>query len=504
MNFYVLPIQQTEIFIMKLKHPLIAASLLFLTACGSDSKKSEVVIEEQPPAKTLSGKVIDGYVTGATVFLDLNGNTELDGNEPSALTGDNGEYSLDLNAEQYDCQAYVPLVVDVPVGSIDSDTGEVTEAYQLVFPPLMGSAIVTGSITDITPLTTVIWESIKSEILLKDEDLNNPNLACDAIRDNHEKIDELARHIEQTLSDMVTYYNVSQDAIFADYIANGDSETHALAILIVKGLKKGFAEASALKQSNPNSYIDVKYLKSSEGWVRKEYIYTPSGNPDSNGWSAHTRVESVTHRVSDDLEVIGEQVDFYNRNGSARTIGNDKIELATSEEPCNNNEYLNYYESLGANEVHEREMTNITSTCTDSDNQKYVFNMQWNDMDKRLGHIGQYIIRFDAEAEQFMMFADINSFFKNKNQLDYTAINAEIDGLSYHYDDDLSDTNSLNEVFSFVILTKLTEENGLRVEYKKVMQGTDGWNYETTKFNADGTYTKECKNWEDTDWSDCQ
>ena len=404
---------------------------------------------------------------------------------------------------QYDCQSYVPLVVDVPVGSTDSDTGEVTEAYQLVFPPLMGSAIDTGDITDITPLTTVIWESIKSEFLLKDEDLDNPNLACDAIRDNHDKVDELARHIEQTLADIVTHYNISQDAIFADYIANGDSTTHELAVLIVKGLKKGFAESSELKQNHPNSFVDVKYLKTSDGWVRKEYIYTASGNDNSNGWSSHAKVESTTHSVSDDLNVIGDQIGFYNRKGSAKNVGDDKIELATSEETCNTREYLNYFEAVSTNVVHEREMTNITSTCVGEDNQKFVFNMQWDDKDKRLGTIGQYIIRFDTAAEQFMMFSDIERFHQNKNQLDFAAINAEIDGLNYHYDDDISDTTALYEIFSFIILTKMVEENGLRVEYKKSMAGLDGWNLETKSFKSDGTYSKECKAWDADDWTGC-
>ncbi len=486
---------------MEVKNSLIAISLFALTACGGGGdSEAPVKTQPTPPAATISGKVIDGYVTGATVFLDLNGNTVLDNNEPSATTGDNGEYSLDLDSAQYDCQSYVPLVVDVPVGATDSDTGEVTEAYQLVFPPMIGNAL---NSTDITPLTTVIWESIKSEFLLKDEDLDNPNLACDVIRDNHEKVDELARQIQQTLKNIVTYYNISESAIFADYVANGDSATHELALLIVKGLKKGFAEASELKQNHPNSFVDVKYLKASDGWVRKEYIYTASGNDNSTGWSSHATVESTTFSVSDDLETIGQQIDFYNRQGSAKNIGDDKIVLATSEETCNTREYLNYYEKLGTNEVHEREMTNITSTCANEDNGKYIFNMHWSDWDKHLGTIGQYIVRFDAETEQFMMFDDIKDFHQNKNQLDFAAINAEIDGLSYHYDDDISDTTALYETFSFVILTKMVEENGLRVKYKKVMAGVNGWNYETTRFNADGTYNKECKAWDEKAWTSC-
>lgn len=488
---------------MNVKFALTAISLLSLTACGGGSGESTTP-EPTPPAATISGKVIDGYVSGATVFLDLNGNAILDNAEPSAVTGENGDYFLDLDTEQYACQAYVPLVVDVPVGATDSDTGEVTQAYQMVYPPLMNSPFETGSDADITPLTTIIWESLKSEFLLKDEDFENPNFACDAISNNHDKIEELARHIEQTLGDMVRHYNISQEAIFSDYIANADTETHELALLIVKGLKKGFAEANELKETHPNSTIDVKYLKTSEGWVRKEYIFTPSSDTGSEDWADHATVESNTYSVSDDLEILGEQVDFYNRRGAVKNIGEDTVELATSEETCNDNEYLNYFEVISDNAIHEREVTNITSTCDAHSNQKYVFNMNWSDKNKRLGTIGQYIIRFDIDAQQFLMLSDLHNFYPNRNELDFEAINAEIDSLDYHYDDEIIDTTDLSDVFSFVILTKMVEENGLRVEYQKVMSGVNGWNYETTRFNADGTYSKECKAWDEDNWSDCE
>ena len=77
-------------------------------------------------------------------------------------------------------------------------------------------------------------------------------------------------------------------------------------------------------------------------------------------------------------------------------------------------------------------MTNISSTCTDEDKKKYVFNMDWS----------------------------------------LQTSNAEIDALRYHYD--ISDTTALYETFSLVVLTKIIEENGLRVEYKKLRASFDG------------------------------
>lgn len=474
-----------------------AISMVLLAACGGGSSSQDP--SSTQPVATISGSVIDGYVSGATVYLDLNGNNELNDGEPSSLTGNNGEYFLDLDASEYDCQPYVPLVVDVPVGAIDSDSGEVTEAYQLTFPPLIDSPL---DNTDITPLTTILWDVFKDQYLLPDETLDSPTLVCDTIKDNHEKIEELKRNIDQTIEYIVEHYNISEDAIFSDFIANGDSQTHELAVLIVKGLKKGLAEAQELKRPNPNSYVDVKYLKTDTGWVRKEYIFKPHGHDDSNGWSSHTQVRSTVQEVSDDLEIVGDLIDFYNRDSASKKIGDDNVELATSEESCNNNEYLNYFEKLDSNATHEREIINLTSTCGGT-NGKYIFNMDWTDDDGRLGHIVQYIVRFDEETEQFLMFDDLKRFHQNKNQLDFDAINAEIDGLNYHFDDEISDNTLLNKTFSFVIFRKYTEENGLRVEYLKEMKGLDGWSYQAKRYNDDGTYTLECKSVGSDTWTGC-
>ena len=48
------------------------------------------------------GSVIDGYIAGATVFLDANKNGVLDASEPSATTGPKGEYELDIPLETFD------------------------------------------------------------------------------------------------------------------------------------------------------------------------------------------------------------------------------------------------------------------------------------------------------------------------------------------------------------------------------------------------------------------
>jgi len=48
------------------------------------------------------GAVIDGYISGVTLFLDANKNGVLDAGEPSTTTNSNGEYYLDIPFETFD------------------------------------------------------------------------------------------------------------------------------------------------------------------------------------------------------------------------------------------------------------------------------------------------------------------------------------------------------------------------------------------------------------------
>ncbi|MEG4300995.1 Calx-beta domain-containing protein, partial [Microcoleus sp. Pol11C1] len=51
---------------------------------------------------SIRGLVIDGYISGATVFLDANKNGVLDTNEPSTTTDSNGEFNLNIPFETFD------------------------------------------------------------------------------------------------------------------------------------------------------------------------------------------------------------------------------------------------------------------------------------------------------------------------------------------------------------------------------------------------------------------
>ena len=63
-------------------------SELITTLFASSDYKGETITQ------TISGKVIDGYITGATVFMDKDGDGVLDANEVSTTTDNDGDFTL--------------------------------------------------------------------------------------------------------------------------------------------------------------------------------------------------------------------------------------------------------------------------------------------------------------------------------------------------------------------------------------------------------------------------
>ena len=127
-------------------HSLLAILLASgtLAACSGGSGSSSAA----SPQPSVSGKVVDGYLKNAQVFLDLNSNGAFDLGEPNGLTGDNGQFAFAATTDQIN--AY-PIIAKVIAGqTIDMDTPNqtVSREYTLTSP--------VGRTTVISPLTTII------------------------------------------------------------------------------------------------------------------------------------------------------------------------------------------------------------------------------------------------------------------------------------------------------------------------------------------------------------
>lgn len=317
---------------------------LGLSACGGgggDSGSSGS--PETPPVQkmAISGKAIDGYVQGATTYLDLNFNRQLDEGEPNAVTSNTGDYRLELTEAQQECAQYVPLVVDVPVGAVDLDTGPVEQAYQMVLPPQF-KPVTQEDFYHVTPLTSVMWSTVEKELA------SGGPLTCQSVMADQQKREQLMASLDQAVNRMVYHYNIPEEKIYEDYIAAGDSETAALAQDMVRGLQKSFSASEELKRQHPDaSYAYVDYhigdYRDNDNaypaaWYREQGIYWPNKSrtelvkvSDDFSQDIRTIIYGEQTKVTGNGYAYGNSVEFESRKGDGTPYSCDiKESIATT------------------------------------------------------------------------------------------------------------------------------------------------------------------------------
>lgn len=123
----------------KLSMLAAAASAVVLAACGGGGGSG-------PLASAITGVAVDGYLQGATVFLDINRNGIADAGEPSTTTDLSGRYALDYSGVTGSITG-LPVVV---TGGVDSDTG-------FAFAGKLAAPIESARQAQVvTPLTTLV------------------------------------------------------------------------------------------------------------------------------------------------------------------------------------------------------------------------------------------------------------------------------------------------------------------------------------------------------------
>ena len=126
---------------------LLSMSLVILVACGGGGGDNASI--------TIGGVAIDGYLGGAKVCVDLNMNFKCDAGEPSAITKDDGSYSIpwsDGNAA-----GLVVITETLPTTKDSDDLGKTFEEVGKK-PFVLAAPVPEGDTTDvkITPMTTMI------------------------------------------------------------------------------------------------------------------------------------------------------------------------------------------------------------------------------------------------------------------------------------------------------------------------------------------------------------
>jgi len=300
-----------------------------------------VVVEAPLPVATFTetGTVIDGYLTGATVFMDLNYNGIMDSDEPSAITGELGAYNLELTEAQQECAQYVPRVTLVPVGAIDSDdpTTPVASAYELTRPPQF--AVDASSLTDIdniTPLTSIIWNDIATGLADAGVDnidaaklYNNPSACTNLINDPTLQ----AFVVSQVKANEVKFgntTNISITGLYEDYIASGNPESHDIAKQLVARFQARLRFENELRAANPDAVrVNVFFIEGTSNWRIIKRVKTPTVlnsetiNVDNVTW---TTMGLPLYKTSESTILIG--------NILYKTIKNARYRINTNNYSC--------------------------------------------------------------------------------------------------------------------------------------------------------------------------
>ena len=139
---------------------LATAALISACSGGGSASSSSTII---------AGAVIDGYISGATVCLDLNRDLVCNVGEPSAMSGANGAYSIEVPAAtDLSGRSTMHLVVTVPTTARDSDapTAPISVPYTMLAPADMPTVI--------SPLTT----AVSARMIIGGESLANARIGA--------------------------------------------------------------------------------------------------------------------------------------------------------------------------------------------------------------------------------------------------------------------------------------------------------------------------------------
>ncbi len=224
-----------------------------LSGCGGGSSDSVALTDGPVVPAAVSGVVADGYLSGATVCLDVNANKKCDVDEPVATSGAGGKFTIDADElaklPAGGLPADYPVLVEVPATAIDEDTNAaVGKAYVLAAPA--------GKPEFVSPMTTLVQNQIESNPSLSAEDAetqvkaqtgigSDSSLFEDYVTPKTEgfteaqvlarqvelaKVHKVARVVATTMADMKTTVEQAAQTAGVDLEANLD----ALAKIVVE------------------------------------------------------------------------------------------------------------------------------------------------------------------------------------------------------------------------------------------------------------------------------
>ena len=238
-------------------------SLTLLAACGGGGGSSSGASFPSTSTSTsqLSGKAIDGYLSGATVCFD-NGAGACDTSLPSTTTDASGNYTLKVTG------SVTGKKIDVIVTPSTTDLSNPTTPFTSTFTL---SAVVSGSSQNVTPLTTMVVSQLNAGLTADQAKQAVQNLVGSSVDPN------------------------------ADYVSSGDSGTASVAASMV-GHMTALAGQGAISWSQVQATMNAYAAKGNVAGVQQSDVDAQLANPAfSKAIDATTALANRLYTVDGDL-----------------------------------------------------------------------------------------------------------------------------------------------------------------------------------------------------------
>lgn len=325
---------------------ITTAILLSLLIVGCDNDDDVSIVQDEP--FTLSGAVIDGYISNALVWIDMNRNGVLDGDDPQAYSSFDGTYTLELSESQANSIIGLPIFAKLTNESVDVGTSPLSSSEELesllsdgtlttIFsadkpnhsitlsmPPLNQnslSSLMDGSIDQqvISPFTTKVYQDIEEtlsrlmEVEFSEDEQEQLILLISQMVD-----DSVTGQIDQLRTDLDCASTCTDEElanlIQGDFLASGfqSEEMGEIAQSLVEEMKQNEDKAQELSEKwGEDAVASYQTFSGTD-------FYTPynTTSPITVNYSGHS--QSVT---------VGTQISSETYNEEHRVTGPDTTVL---------------------------------------------------------------------------------------------------------------------------------------------------------------------------------
>ena len=266
---------------MKVKGLVLAVVGLLLATFLAGCSNNDSGGGAQPVSNMISGKVSDGPIHGATVFIDSNNNGEHDSSEIFTVTDYDGSYVLLLDERDFD----MPLTI-VAIGGQNVITQKtVNEKFRTVLTSLENANEV--YLTPLSDLVALLYAQ-RNTIAANDStvrSVDTPTLA--------EIVEIIANALEldadKILTDPMDDYQVFQSALKVQALigllvgASANSDVEEIKNVLVQTLQDSGSLDGATVIANVEAALNIPYSYSVKAFLVNEidYLYVSIASLDS-------------------------------------------------------------------------------------------------------------------------------------------------------------------------------------------------------------------------------